>query len=63
VVGGKSNKIWQLFSVDGRMVNQGSSSNELEFRISTSELPSGVYLLKLQEQGVISFTRILVSHP
>jgi hypothetical protein len=63
VVGGKSNKIWQLFSVDGRMVNQGSSSNELEFRISTSDVPSGVYLLKLQEQGVISVTRILVSHP
>ena len=63
VVGGKSAKSWQLFSVDGRIVDSGNAGNVQEFQISTSNLPSGVYLLKLQELGAISVTRILVSHP
>jgi hypothetical protein len=63
IVGGNGSKSWMLYSVDGRLVNAGNVSNSNEFQISTASIPSGIYLMKLQEAGDVKVVRIVVSHP
>jgi len=53
----------QLWSLDGKILQETKAISAKEFQLETSELPNGIYLLKcLLEDGSQEYTRVVVQH-
>jgi hypothetical protein len=58
----RSNAILRLYNVHGRLLLQEDLENKQKGEINVSDLPSGIYLLKVTGRNIISTAKIVIKH-